>query len=310
MDLIAVKTMVESGHATAAHLARHFQVSLKEMEQFLQENDIPRPTAVDPQFRHITKLASAQRPEMVPWEDLVFDDAEHRFLNGIDLDTIGEPPRVNAKEIFRYYFRGEPRCFYTGQEVDSLMAFDTNPQNFLISNLVPAKKEIADARGFEGILPMMVVSKTYKIPNLPFAGIADACGTEITINLLGRFDPTYGAVLNEPYLDATIEQWVDPYLGQHQLEDLMPEHTPVTAETLVLWLWRHLSTVAFLKGLVRLDVKYREVTATLTKDLYLQMVTALMQRAVQSRAIASHPSGLVMPTQADVANITQHRSRG
>lgn len=298
MDVTAVTTMVESGHASTAHLAKHFKVSLKEVEDFLRENGIKRPTALSPQYRHIVKLASAQRTHPVPWEDLVFDDEEHHFVNGIDLrKTDG---KLKAKEMLRYYQGGEPICFFTGEPTDALMAFDGNPQNYLITNMVPALPKIAEERGFEEVLPMIIAAKTYEVRLLGIQKV------EISIHLHGRFDPTYGAVLNEPYLDATIEQWVEPYFW---LDSILPEHVPVTAETLALWLWRHLSTTAFVKGIVRLDVKFGGVRSTLTNDLYLQMVSALMQRAVQSRAI-SRPSssGIVMPSQADVANIANQRS--
>lgn len=306
MDVTAVKTMVESGHASSAHLAKHFEVTLKEAEDFLAENDIRRPTALDPQYRHISKLASAQRPHQVPWEDLVFDDEAHNFINGINLDETDG--RLNAQDIFRYYQGGEPRCFYTGAPADSLLAFDGNPQNYLITNMIPVLPKVAEDRGFEDDLPMMIASKLYEIDNLAntAAGPRKASKVVLGIHLHGRFDPTYGAVLNEPYLDATIEQWVEPYVGWFHPREFLPEHIPATAETLLLWMWRHLSTTAFVKGITRLDVEFDGVRSTLTNDLYLQMVSALMQRAVQSRAI-SRPSGngIVVPTQADIASITQ-----
>jgi hypothetical protein len=287
MDTDAVKNMVNTGHATVAHIAKHFETTPPKVEEFMRENGIQPPRGNHEQYKHITKLLSAVRTSVADWESLVWDDANHTRVNGIDsLTTDG---RVNAKEIVESY-HGELRCMFTGKPTTSVTAFDNNPQNFLISNFVPIDEKIAKERKFGDPLPILVSSKEYEFKN----------GVKIRLHIHGRFDPAYHAVFSSPYLDALIEQWVEPYFD-FTPQQLMPDRVVATPESVSLWLWRHLSTVVLLKGLARLDVMMDGIESSLSKDMYLQMVMALMQRAAQSRAVASGPSGIVLPGQPGFA---------
>lgn len=298
LDRTAVETMIDSGHASVAHLARHFDVSVPEIESFLRENGINFPHGMLPQYRHISKLASAQLLDKVGWRQLVFDDPEQRWVNGIDLGTTDG--KIQAQDIVIHY-QGELRCLYTNEPTNTVMAFDGNTQNFLVTNLVPVSQEAINARDInpDEEIPMLVAHKTYT-----FEGSNE--NVEMSIHLIGRLDPTIGLVFNERYIDAIVDQWVRPYFEEIKLDCILPQGVPKTPEMFALWLWRHLSTVAFLKGLARIDVKLNSgATAVVSKDLYLQMVVGLLQRAVQSRATVPGPSNLIIPTAKDIGNLKQ-----
>ncbi len=300
LDKTAITTMLNAGHASVAHLAKHFEVSIRDMDDFLRENEIRPPNALNPQFRHITKLIAAERPEKVDWESLVFDDNPERSrINGVNLVTVDNSFKVNAKDMLLYYSEEEEmRCFFTDEQTDSVMAFDGNVQNFLVTNLMPTAPGLGEYRCFNEVLPMMISKKSYSFVEV-----------EISLKIHGRFDPANGAVFNPEYIDALVEQWVAPYFDEFSFKDILPAPMPPTPELFALWLWRHLSTVAMMKGLTEISVKIAGVESILSKDLYLQMVVGLMQRAVQSRAIA-RPSNIILPNAnvpAGVQVITQGR---
>ncbi len=299
LDLTTVCTMIEAGHASIAHLAKHFEVTLHEVEAFLRENEIKAPTSLDPQYKHTTKLASAQLLELVDWKKVVFDDPESRYVNGLDLETTDG--KILAQDILRHYC-GEIRCLYTDQPTDMVMAFDGNANNFLVSNLIPITREAAEARSIEEGLPSLICKKRYTFAGSPRSGEGGAIlrdSTSITIHLHGRIDPSLGVMFNERYVDALVDQWVRPYFENFSVRDILPPGMPPVPDLLVLWLWRHLSLVAFMKGLARVDVDVGGLTAVITKDVYLQLVVGLLQRAVQSRATIARPhSQIILPGSA------------
>jgi hypothetical protein len=287
LDRDTVKTMLETSHASVPHLAAHFGVSPAEMISFLKTNDLPAPTAFGEQYKHIRKLFAAQRPEPTDWEQLVFDDADKRYVNGVDLlSTTG---RIDANEILAYY--GQHNCLYSGEPTNKVMAADGNGQNFLVSNLVPITEEVVKERKFgeEGVL--FFCGKEYV-----FAGPSG--DTKIGIHLQACFDSLAGTALNAPYLDASVEQWLHPWFEKFTYSDILPAGVPAVPELMALWVWKQLSTVACLKGLARVEVNMSNMSAFITKDLYAQMVVGLMRRSVQSRTVAARPSSIIMPGQA------------
>lgn len=295
LDLTTIGTMIEAGQASIAHLAKHFGVTPYEVEIFLRENDIKAPTSLDPQHKHTTKLASAQLLESVDWKRVVFDDPEYRFINGLDLATTDG--KILAQDLLRHYC-GEIKCLYTNQPTDMVLAFDGNPNNFLISNLVPITQEAAKARSVDDGVPCLICKKQYVFvrPSTSTEFPKEFSEVAITIHLHGRIDPVLGVVFNERYIDALVDQWVRPYFENFVIRDILPPGMPPVPDLLVLWLWRHLSTVAFMKGLARVDVDVGGLTAVITKDVYLQLVVGLLQRAVQSRATIARPqSQIILP---------------
>ena len=295
MDPSAVRNMIESGHASVAHVAKHFDTTPAEVEAFLHEHDIKRPNALAEQYKHIRKLSTAQRPTTPDWELLVYDDPEKKYLNGIDME--GTDGRINAEVILAHYYDGPLVCWFSGDPTDTVAACDGNAGNFIVSNLLPVTREIAKERQIDSGLPMMVASKTYGFKDVPFS---------LTLHLQGRLDPSYGSIINETYLDEVIGQWIEPYLTDFSIKDILPEGFPPTPEYFILWMWRHLSTVAMLKGIARIDVRFGSVEAFMSKESYLQVVVGLMQRAVQSRAIArpAADSGLVTASAGDIQRLT------
>lgn len=286
MDPTTVKTMLESGGASLAHLADHFKVPLREVEAFVDEHEIKRPTCLDEQYRRITKILSAERLTRVPWEQLVFDDPELRHVNGIDTHVIDGG--VNAEEILKFY-QADLRCMLTNKPTTSVAAIDNNAQNFLISNLMPIDEDEGKRREYDQVLPMLIVGKEYDLQSRP--------NIKIGVYLLGRLDPRFGAIFRETYVDEVMEQWLLPYLKLGPRE-ILPEGLPVSTELLALWVWRHLSTVAFLKGLARIEITLDGVSAIVTKDQYLAMVVGILQNAVQSRAMVLPSSRIVVPGQS------------
>lgn len=300
MDAETVKTMMETGHATVAHIASHFDKTLAEVNTFLSENDIVPPTALHSQYRHIGKLVSAQKEAEVDWEGLVWDDDKRRFLNGID--TLTTDGRINANDILKHYHpEDDLRCVYTNEITDTVMAADGNPQNFLVTNLIPIDEKIVKERKFDQPLPMFIVGKEYTFVH--DGGAGNSSQVKVGIHLHGRFDAMLGATFNELYIDAVTEQWLRPWFDNFGHSELLGG-LPPTAELLALWVWRHLSIVAFLKGMARVEVERNGVSAFVTKDSYMQMVVGLMQRAAQSRAIATAPS-IITPQQAAAAGLNQ-----
>jgi len=291
LDPTAVKTMVESGHATIAHLAAHFDVPIWEIKKFLSDQDIPEPRCQDAQYRYMRKLESVQRVEPADWESLVFDDDQHRWVNGID--TLTTDGAVKGNEILQRY-HGELRCCYTNEPTDVIMAIDGNPQNFLVTNLVPITEGVIRER-FSHV-PLFVAGKTYRFE--PEEKGPKRFDIELGIHLQQRLDTSFGAAFKEDYVDALVSQWVIPYFNLLDHDKILGPGIPPTPELFALWAWRQLSTVALLKGLARVEVKIGDVAAFVTKDSYLQMVVGLLQRAVQSRAVASQPSRIITPQQA------------
>ncbi len=282
MDIETINTMIATSHASVAHLASHFDTTPNKVMAFLKENGIDAPRAVDESFSHIQKLYGAERTSVADWEQFFWDDEEKRYINGIDTMTMDG--RINANEILKFY-HGDLKCWFTGEKTAAVTAFDGNPQLFLISNLIPIAEEVAKRRQFDQPVPSMVAGRSYGEPG----------GIEFDIKLFGRFDPVLHGVLNAGYIDQTVEQWVLPYF-EHSPSGFLPEGITPSAETIALWLWRHLSTTAMVKGLAQVEVKYRGVSASMTKDIWFQVVMGLMKRAFESRSVVAG-SGLVLPGQ-------------
>lgn len=297
MDHSTIKTMIEASHASIPQLAHHFKVSPSDLIAFLGSDGegrepIKQPTALDVQYKHIAKLYSAQRPESVDWELLLFDDANKRFINGID--TLTTDGRINANDILAYY--GQTRCVYSGEVTSTVMAADGSSQNFLISNLIPVTTEIVKERRFEDVNMMFVCGKDYEF-------VGPSGKTKVGIHLHSRFDRTLGAAFNTLHLDALVDQWIKPWFELFSLSDILPIGMVPTPEVLSLWVWRQLSSVAFVKGLARVEVVTGGVSAFVTKDSYIQTVVGLMQRAAQSRAVTSRPSSIITPQQAAASGL-------
>jgi hypothetical protein len=281
MDKSTVETMLQSGHASVAHLAHHFKVSIQETEGFLRDNNLVVPTAQDPQYHYLNKFQAASRPNPVDWESLVFDDPDHRWINGIDtLTTPGIDPRrpdggIDRVAIVTHYHGLELRCQYTGEPTDAVMQIDGSP-NFLITNLVAISKDTIKQRF--SMAPLFVVSKEYRfkgperIPSDPIGSI-HRDDIKVSIQLLLRLDQTYGAAFKEPYVDAVVDQWLRPYFEHFDHRDILAP--------------------ALLKGLAKVEVEINGIIGAVTKDSYLQMVVGLIQRAAESRVIASRPSSIL-----------------
>jgi hypothetical protein len=285
MDKTTIQTMLESGHASVAHLASHFKVSLDEMLKFMVENEIPVPTMKDPQYDYLRKLQAAQRPGKIDWESLVYDDAEKRVVNGIDTLTTGQD--IRPDHITKHY-HGDLHCMFTGEPTELVLSID-GTDNFLITNLVPISDSSVKER-FKNA-PLFITEKSYSFENPGHDRI------RIILSFLLRLDITLGASFKDTYVDGTIDQWLAPYFEKFAHRDILG-NLPATPEFLALWIWRHLSTIALLKGLAKVQVECDGVSAFVTKDSYLQMVVGMITRAAQSRAIASRPSSIVSPQQA------------
>jgi hypothetical protein len=274
LDLDTVQTMLESGGATPADIANHFSVPLREVETFLDRQHVTVPNGAHAQYRHVRRMQSGERLSATSAASLLFDRGSDRYINGVD--TMGDG-RVEGRAIVVHY-HGAVHCWFTDESTDAILAVDGNPQNVLISNMMPVTAEIGER--FVGE-PAVVSAHRFVL--------GDA---RVTVGLQGRIDKQYGAAFSSTFVGACWTQWVRPYeLYISELHD-----GPVNAEVLALWVWRQLSTVALVKGLARLDVEYQDVTATLTKELYMRAVVDQLRRAFSARSIAT-PSSIVVPKQ-------------
>jgi hypothetical protein len=274
-----MSTMINAGAATVPDLARQFGRTIHEIEAFLRENEIKAPGMYSEQYRYMRKFYAAERPAEFNFLDLVYDDPEHRYINGIDIQTTRGAPE--GLELIKHYNPYQPvTCPFTGEETTSVMMLDGNPSNFLVTNILPITEQAFTER-FEAS-PVMVTGSRYTFT--PEYGVRHYDVT-IGIDLCGRFDRKYGALFKEEYMTALVNQWVRPYFERIDHSTILPDGFPTTPELVGLWLWRHLSTVAQLKGLARLEIVIDGIQAFITKDAYLGIIGFEVNKAIKSRRV-------------------------
>lgn len=279
LDASTIQTMIDTGSATIPDLACHFGRTLQEITEFLREHDIAAPGMHAEQYRYMRKFYAAERPSRFDFLDLVYDDPGHQFINGIEIAKLNAQP--DAFSIVQHYNPGqEIVCPFTNEPTTSVMMLDSNPSNFLVTNIMPVTEQAFEDR-FESS-PVVVTGQRYRF--VPEKGIRHYDIT-LGIDLCGRFDRKYGALFKEEYMTAIVNQWVRPYFERIDHSKILPDGFPTTAELMALWLWRHLSTVAQLKGLARIEVNLDAVQSFMTKDTYLGIVGQELKKVLSSRHI-------------------------
>lgn len=283
LERTAVETMIRSGSATLADIATHFNVSLADVYSFAREHGLKEPTLED--LNHVKMLTRARKQKSaIGWERLLSDDRDGRIVNGID--TLKTSSNVNAVDVINYY-HGACRCYYTGEPTDILMAADANPQNILVSNLVPIVQAVMDER-FKDTSPFVLDNR------FTFAGGIEPINVAITIE--HRFDKILGSACNRPLVEESVETWLQPYLDRFTPADILDLYElPMTPDLLALWVWRQLERKALLKGLARVKVELQsQAVGYVTKHTVLNQCRQMLQRQFGQRSVLS-ASPAVMP---------------
>lgn len=274
----AIRTMLEAG-ATFADVARQQGASLTDVHNFCRDNDLKEPTPLT--LSHIRKLAAAQHPQgAVDWERLIADDGTGNRINGIDTATSNG--NVNAQEIIAYY-HGECRCIYSNEQTDNVMAADGNPQNLLVSNLVPVTKEVLDQRFRDTYVALNDV--TYRYGQFT-----------VSLTVQHRFDKVLGTGFNRLLIDASMEQWIEPY-GDYAPRDILAAYgLPGTPDLMAMWVWRKLEKRALIKGMARVKVE-RDTwyTAYLTKQQVLDHTKQMLARQFGQRSVMTAEPAVMPP---------------
>jgi len=279
LDAPTIQTMIDTGSATIPDLACHFKRTIQEVNEFLNDNDVAPPGMHAEQYRYMRKFFAAERPSSFDHLDLVYDDPAHLFINGIDTVKLNSQP--DAISIVQHYNRDQKIvCPFTNEPTTSVMMLDGNPSNFLVTNIMPITEKAFGERFEES--PVVVSGQRYRF--VPEKGIRHYDIT-LGIDLCGRFDRKYGALFKEEYMTAIVNQWVRPYFERIDHSKILPDGFPTTAELMSLWLWRHLSTVAQLKGLARIELSLDAVQSFMTKDTYLGIVGQELKKVLNSRHI-------------------------
>jgi hypothetical protein len=269
----AVKTMLETGGATLADIATHFNTSLVDVHEFVRNHGIREPNLEAETLKHIWKLGSAEAGRTAEgWERLLWDDEAGDVINGID--TSRTDGNINALEILRYY-HGGCRCWYTGRPTELVMAADADQSNILVSNLVPVVEEIVDERFRE--TPPFIVDERFTFET----------GVRLNVSIEHRFDRLLGRAFNQVLVEHQVERWLAPYLNRHEpVEILSPYCLPATPELLGLWVWRQLETKALMKGLARIRLDFGAwPTAYITKQALLFQTKQMLQRQFGRRSV-------------------------
>lgn len=268
-----VRTMLQSGGATLADVAAHFNLPLSDLYDYCRQHGLRESTLSDDDT--IRKLIQAQHPQPPnDWERLLWDDEEGYVINGVDTRTTAG--NINADEIIRYY-HGNSNCLYTDRPTDLVMAADANQNNILISNLIPIVNEVVAERFKE--TPTFISHHLYE---------SGPSGQRIklTIGIEHRFDKLLGTSANRQFLDAVFVRWIRPYFERVPLHHILPYDLPATSELLTVWLWRQLETKALLKGLASLKLEvWQRPTTYLTKQTVLFQTTQMLQRQFGRRNI-------------------------
>lgn len=275
MDTTTITTMLESGHATVADLAKHFGKPQHEIREFLREHQIPTPTVQHPSYQHIRKLMAMERFDPAPLDGLLYDDPQHNVINGINCAT--STPNLKADDILRWY-HGELHCMFTGDPTATVAAVDGNAQNFLVTNLIPVTNELFTQR-FQHSPPLYT---SYRFTSH---------GVELELHFLHRYDKLFGGSIKPMFIEAVVDQWVRPYC-ENVTDTLAPY--AATAEHFALWVWRHLST-QLVKGLARIDCHIGAVGSSLTAQQYQAIVFSYLRQRVGDRLIATPNSAPVSP---------------
>lgn len=279
LEETAVKTMLEAG-ATFADVATAQAVTLAEVQGFCVAHDLAEPTLQ--QLSHIRKLAGAQHPQgAAHWERLLRDDVDGHIVNGIN--TQKSDGNVNALEIIRHY-HGECRCYYSDESTDLVMSADGNPQNLLVSNLVPITQSVLDARFRDTMTFLLDMQYEYE---------------HFTVSLMveHRFDKLLGTGFNRTLVDEAMDQWIRPYGERYWPIDILEYfEVPASPDLLALWVWQQLEKRALLKGMARVKVERESWYAGYaTKQQILAHTKQMLARQFGQRSVLTSQPAVMPP---------------
>jgi hypothetical protein len=190
-------------------------------------------------------------------DSVIFDtleDGARKTINGIPAGYLsptyprlvggdGKPQPIDMAQIVDFFHKtdGELVCAYTGLPAEGVNVVDSNPNNFLITNLEPIAKKAVDG------IPFMPKVRTTKIFHTP--------EYDLEIELYGV--PCFRA--SQSLTSLTIPE--------------VPSNLGLAYDELeLLWVWNELTKLQLLKGLTSLTKRDRktEESSKLTNESVME----------------------------------------
>lgn len=271
MDWIAEAKKRSNDRETDGAIALALAKPIRQVRDALDHSALGDPVATHTQYD------DPGEPGSTPWEQLLCDDPDGHSICGVN--TLTCSGNVSGDDIIRHYHGDDPRCVFTGEPTQQLFAADANPQNFLVSNMVPATAE------------QIHLHYSETIPAQHRQLFRLGC-FEVTILIEHRADRLTGQVIGSDYLARLVDQYLGPYLSLHDVEAVLDQILPVgMSPTLfagAVWAWRQLETRGLLKGLAQLELRHVDAidqTASVNKMVVLHQARQMMQREFNKRNV-------------------------
>jgi hypothetical protein len=265
--------------ANMADLAVLYDTTVWELQKHLESLELPLPSIQDEPFAFCRSQRFAIPEEGTgDFELLFYDDTAKTRINGAKLNSLAS---YSPSECIKYYHKGDS-CYYCGKASAGLAAhIDGNPQNILITNLIPICDSCISTRQ----LPVRTLREYVSHVVQP-----DLVGDRqfyLHIYLLQWLDPKAGQGFMSDQIPDIVQRWVVDPIEKLSLDKLLPLGVLATSEAIAVWAWQQLSTAALIKGLSRIDVSDEEGTVSLTVSNVLSYFMHVVKKHMPKIALAN-----------------------
>jgi hypothetical protein len=183
------------------------------------------------------------------FDSIIFDDEKHESIWGIRPDRVKLTQSLSLNDIVKHFHK-EIKCTYCGADKNiRVIALDSNPENFLISNLECMCKSCFDSR-FLKTTTMQVSICTIS----PY--------DELVVTIERPMDRITGLIVNnikyvrQTIYDSEIINFDNPTATE----------IPVSIEAYLMQVWKELAQNKLLKGIIKIELSVDRNKVTLTSE--------------------------------------------
>jgi hypothetical protein len=183
------------------------------------------------------------------FDSIIFDDEKHESIWGIRPDRVKLTQSLSLNDIVKHFHK-EMKCTYCGADKNvRVIALDSNPENFLISNLECMCKSCFDSRFLKTTTMQVSLSITS-----PYG--------ELVVTIERPLDRITGFIVNKiKYVRQTIHD-------SQIMNSCNPISTviPISAEIYLMQIWKYLAQNKLLKGIIKIELSVDRNKVTLTSE--------------------------------------------
>lgn len=182
------------------------------------------------------------------FDSIIFDDEKHESIWGIRPDRVKLTQSLSLNDIVKHFHK-EIKCIYCGADKNiRVIALDSNPENFLISNLECICKSCFDSR-----FAKTTIINTSSRVTVPYG--------ELTLTVERPLDRVTGSVLNKS------QEIIETIYNSNIVNTtIMSEEISITTEIYLMQVWKELAQNKLLKGIIKIELSVDRNKVTLTSE--------------------------------------------